>query len=400
MLPSYLKILQKVRRLLKFPKSTRLNPKRIASLAKSSVARLLLFSVPGIIAGLMTLEIIVRLVVDVSDAPDIKFDPVLGNIFIPSQQGIYIKGKNSEIRASFRINNDGWNSPHEYRKDKTPDVYRLAVIGDSFIEALQVDYDKSYPYLLENGLSRGKLAKKIEVYTFGHSGANLLHYAHILDMVGKEYQPNLVIVNIVANDFLESLYDYSRKDNWSLKYANEFFEKPPQKVSNLGFKQMLRRSALVRFLTINLDVINTSPLFSKLFYAETRRNEATGDAHQTLFTQNEFRDKLLDYILTQYLDTSHKYGFRLLLVVDANRQAIYANQDPTSLADYRLTMSTKAIAQKLGIPMVDLLNPFVKAWNTSKTRFDWEIDEHWNSYGHETIARAVQDWLIMNPQGW
>jgi hypothetical protein len=43
---------------------------------------------------------------------------------------------------------DGTALPIDYLSLKREDVKRIAVIGDSYIEAFQVDIDKSYPYVL------------------------------------------------------------------------------------------------------------------------------------------------------------------------------------------------------------------------------------------------------------
>jgi hypothetical protein len=81
-----------------------------------------------------------------------------------NSNGVYTIGKFSQIRAKWVTNNEGWTFPVDYQKDKMKK--RIAVIGDSYIEALQVDQDRSYPYLLSK-----RLGKDYEVYTFGKRGS-------------------------------------------------------------------------------------------------------------------------------------------------------------------------------------------------------------------------------------
>ena len=71
----------------------------------------------------------------------------------PNQVGTYrIK---SEIYAAFNINDSGWNSSYShYDVPINYDKTRIAVIGDSYVEALQVDYRRSFPEVLLDLLGR------------------------------------------------------------------------------------------------------------------------------------------------------------------------------------------------------------------------------------------------------
>lgn len=353
------------------------------------------FSFLGISLAFVISEIFVRLFIPVSDAPDVKFNPLLGNVFISNQQGFYIKGENIEIKGRFRINKEGWNSPHEYTEVKSPNIYRVVVIGDSFIEALQVDYDKSYPYLMEKYLNEGGWSnKKVEVYTFGHSGANLVHYGYILDFAAKKYKPDLAIINIVSNDFKESLWGFSRKDNWSLSYSEgNFRDEPPRLISNLNIKRFIRNSALVRYLAINLDLVNTSPLINRVFNFETRRYDTTDKIQEDFFAKDWFLKGIIKKTLNHFLEIRKANNSKIILVLDADRNAIYSGKNLEETENYKFMSAIKQVAQELNIPVVDLANSFKTAWNEKKERFDWSIDEHWNQYGHQIVADTLTNFL-------
>lgn len=335
-----------------------------------------------------------RLFLNPSDSPNIYFDSKLGSVYVANQSGRYVKKDKPEINARYRINNSGWNSPHDYTEDKQKDVYRIAVVGDSMVESLQVDYDKSYSYLLENALNNiNPLKKKIEVYTFGHSGANLNHYFHIGEFVTQKYKPDLLIVTITANDFKESLYGASRKDNWSLKFANDnFIDIPPQPSNNLLLKKIIRKSALVRYLTINLNLVNTSPIFNKLFYAGTKQN--TTDMDSTNLIQNDqFLESMVENILTRLSQNNNKSGTKALLVLDSDRSALYKGEDISLAASHRFNSVVEKSAKKLKLSLIRLSPVFEKDWEENKKRFDWEGDEHWNEYGHNIVRKAIEEWL-------
>lgn len=63
---------------------------------------------------------------------------------------VYRKSFLHNIKANYNINKTGWNSNKEYYEEKSKE--RIAIIGDSYVEALQVDSDKS---LAERGYGKG-----------------------------------------------------------------------------------------------------------------------------------------------------------------------------------------------------------------------------------------------------
>jgi len=116
----------------------------------------------------------------------------------PNQTGTWRVG--NHIASPYQINNQGWNSAHkDYVVAKSVGTTRIAIVGDSYIEALQVPYDRSVAEILES------LRSHYQVYRFGISGAPLSQYIEMLENEVLLYQPDIVVINIVHNDFLESL---------------------------------------------------------------------------------------------------------------------------------------------------------------------------------------------------
>ena len=61
--------------------------------------------------------------------------------------------------------------------------------------------DKSFSEQLEHILGRDST----EVFRFGMSGAPISHYVYMLGQEAIKYKPHVVIINLVDNDFLQSL---------------------------------------------------------------------------------------------------------------------------------------------------------------------------------------------------
>ncbi|MDY6974573.1 MAG: hypothetical protein SV775_20025, partial [Thermodesulfobacteriota bacterium] len=136
---------------------------------------------------ILTLEFIVfRFILIAPDMPEIEFvDGMLK--YKPDQQGVY--RVRDEITARFKINNQGWNSKYDrYITDKPLGKTRIAIIGDSFVEALQVDFNQSLAEQLE--IVAG--SDHLQVYRFGISGIPLSQYLYILEREVLKYSPVLV----------------------------------------------------------------------------------------------------------------------------------------------------------------------------------------------------------------
>ena len=71
------------------------------------------------------------------------------------------------------------------------------MVGDSYVEAFQVDYNKSLSEIL-----RAKLGSdKYEVFRFGISGAPLSQYLHVFRTEILKYAPDLLIFILVTTTF-------------------------------------------------------------------------------------------------------------------------------------------------------------------------------------------------------
>jgi hypothetical protein len=142
--------------------------------------------------------VVFRFILLPSDVPQNAFiDGVVR--YRPNQEGVW--RIRNEIAAPFSINSQGWNSAHSsYPLERTPGMARVAVIGDSYVEALVVPSDRSFAERLEEMLSN----PDAEVFRFGLSGAPLSQYLYVLEKEVLRYSPDLVIVTLVHNDFDES----------------------------------------------------------------------------------------------------------------------------------------------------------------------------------------------------
>ena len=122
-------------------------------------------------------------------------DPHLGLVLRPDTAGWF----RDEGGAYVTINAHGMRDrPRETAK--APGVYRIAVLGDSFIEALQVPLEKTFCAQLEARLSRP--GHPVEVLNFGCSGYGTAQELLTLRHRVRAFAPDLVLLALLTGNDL------------------------------------------------------------------------------------------------------------------------------------------------------------------------------------------------------
>ena len=120
----------------------------------------------------------------------IQPDRVLGMRFIPDHS--YWSCKENNIPISGKINSLGWRSKERSLK-KSANTLRIAVLGDSYVEAMQVEIDRTFLVLAENEINE-ETSKKFELWNFGLSGFTQTEEFLILQNELKKYAVDMVIL--------------------------------------------------------------------------------------------------------------------------------------------------------------------------------------------------------------
>lgn len=120
-------------------------------------------------------------------------DPDLGYVLRPNAEGWC----EEESEAYVKINSDGMRD-REHTVARAPDVVRVAVVGDSATEAVQLPLDKTYVPLTETELKR-VARRKVEVLNFAALGYNLPQELIILRKKVWKYDPQVVVLALSMN---------------------------------------------------------------------------------------------------------------------------------------------------------------------------------------------------------
>ncbi len=163
----------------------------------------------GVLVGACAAEIGLR-IVGFSYPQFYEIDFSLGYSLRPNIEGWYRKEGVSYVR----INSDGLRD-REHSKSKPADTIRVAVVGDSYSEAMHVDMDQTFWKVAEQNLQNcpDLGGKKLEVINFGVSGYGTAQEFLMLHQRVWQYSPDVVLLAVTTNNDVTDNSRALRKTN-------------------------------------------------------------------------------------------------------------------------------------------------------------------------------------------
>lgn len=171
---------------------------------KGYLPKLLLVGI-GLVLGLSLLELGLRAAGVAYAGSFYENDLVRGWGLRPGAHGWGI----GEAKQYVRINSDGFHD-RERSIQKPPGTLRIAVLGDSYVEAMNVPLEKAFPAVLQRQLAQCKAVrgKKIEVLNFGVSGYGTAQELLTLHEKVWKYAPDIILLAFyTGNDFFNNYRD-------------------------------------------------------------------------------------------------------------------------------------------------------------------------------------------------
>ena len=287
----------------------------------------------------------------------------------------------------------------EHAEAREPGVFRILLLGDSFMEALQVPFDSSLPGLLETRLSR-ESGRRVEVLNAGVSGWGTDDELRYLTEYGVKYRPDLVVVAMTLhNDISDNL-----REQWHTVKDGTLVDQQVQPIPSFEYR-VLRLKA---YLSTRFQIY-------QLWRRVRQRSEIQQTGQQlTSHVMQLFRIptsetiargvNLTGMLLRQIQTVSGQFGARVVLVLLPIRNQLSdslfagmfqgANFPPAALDIDRPQRMITPVADSLGIPAIDLL-PGFRAWTAYRPEplyLEW--DGHWNEAGHRLAAEEVTRGLM------
>lgn len=312
-------------------------------------------------------------------APVTYEDPVVR--YWPNTSYTYSAGWNFDAYNKGRTNTQGYIADYDF--DGASNKPLIGVVGDSFIEARMVPFKDTLQERL-----RTALEDKIRVYGVAMHGAPLSQYLIFARMMRDTYKPGMMIVNIIANDFDESLPRYKDRKRFHYFIEDENGALKPALIGEYNpswIKRMISSSALVNYVYLHLNLVEIVSRKER-----DKRMESSNDHTSRIDASMQAIDAFLN-LLPEYAGLPNN---RILLIVDGQRSMIYSGATQTVskqnyfgyLRHYLITES-----RKKGYEIIDMHPVFEADYVTHHKAFEFEYDPHWNGYAHGLAAQAVQE---------
>jgi lysophospholipase L1-like esterase len=244
--------------------------------------------------------------------------------------------------------------------------YRVAFLGDSFTEAKQVEFSKTFV---------GRLKKAWEsdatVRNFGVSSYSPLIYLVQWREIVSTFNPTHVVVQLYSNDIRDDV-EYSNHAVYDSTGTLSAISGPSRGWVN----RQLRKSYLLRFIRMQQ---------LKWEWILINRG-ATESTLGGLLEENDELSELSKNALLDLFKEIEDVGARVLLTVVPSKSRIVDQvyNAPTPQFSDRW----RAWSANNGIPFVDLVEPFEEASRNGKKLF-FELDIHFTEEGHAVVAEAI-----------
>ena len=352
----------------------------------------------GILLALLSLEFVLRfLPVNEGARPQAVDHEHPVRTLEPSRTFVWSADWNFAVVNTVRTNNLGFVHDQDYLPDQRTPL--LALIGDSYVEALMVPFRDTVAGRLS---SRSAPAER--VYSFGTSSSALSSYLAYAEYASRRFHPQAMVVLIIGNDFDESL----------LKYKNEpghsYFAEDAQGALALRrvdyqpslWRRIIRRSALVRYVTLNTDLLNFSLKWQHLPFGRPSNTltfvgntGARADPSRIADAQ-----RAIDTFLAHVSEAAGLPPHRILFAIDGMRPHIYNPVTwQVATGSYFNIMRQYFVehARQGGFEVLDLQPRFADHFSRHHRPLEFATDNHWNSLGHAVAEEAI---ATSNVYGW
>jgi len=309
----------------------------------------------------------------------------------------------------------------EHPPAKPANTYRILMLGDSFVQAVQVREGETAHQVLEEELDHQTSSQQVEVLSAGvggwGTGQQLLYYRH----EGRHYQPDLVLLMFfLGNDVKDNLPGRGVTVEGLNHYAPYFVINagqldpepwlyapglPPvigpastsRKILNNTLGGLYQRSRLYAQLE---PLLAAEPVNASMIDFYLGNSDTFEYGLGLTFT-------LVDQLRREAEQDGAAFGVVLISPIDllefslmnqAERETVYQKFPGMRRAE-EMEAPNRQIAARLqanGIEVLDLLPVFMQHVKNTGESLHFESDKHWNAAGNRLAGETVADWLQAN----
>lgn len=285
-------------------------------------------------------------------------------------------------------------------------VYRIAVFGDSFVEALQVSPERKFAALIERAIVPPAGKREVEVWNFGHSADNTGNaYARWL-AASRRVPFDFVIFAFNEADAAENRLDDVRDRNGSFltpaaggfRVIEDSAPAAPQRL--MGVKEALPRLHNFTYLlrTRVQNYVSAAPESARIRVRSLLgMSTSTTEAKTFAVTPEQLDDTAHQLRFVQERIAAHGTPVVLLaLPTDAAAPAGFGSHIKSASGAYRTLTS---VLRSSGTPLIDPYPGIAADIAAGRDPYsDWDPFRHFNARGHQFVADAIIDYVAHHPE--
>ena len=383
----------------------------------------LLLVVMGLIFGLFMSEIFLR-VLHYSYPQFYTADYYRGVALRPNVSGMYRREGENYVS----INSAGLRD-REHAKAKPADTLRIAVLGDSYCEALQVPLEETFWSLLSQKLESCHTfpGKHVEIINFGVSGYGTGQELITLEQSVWDYSPDIVLLLMTtnnditdnvralkqANDIPYFVYQDGKLARDTLFRESSSFRWRTSKVNKIGawFRDNLRVVQLIDYVQLLAKIKRDERRQQQAAAAATPDRAANASATPVSVENMIYREpaddtwkqawQITEELIRQIRDEVNGRSAKFLLVAGSN--PIQVHPDRAVRERFQAYVGTKdiwypnsrlaALANREQINFLDLASPMQSYADQNHVflhGFGKDIGNgHWNTDAHRVAADLI-----------
>jgi hypothetical protein len=381
----------------------------------TAVARNLGLALGSLLASLLLCELLLRLL-GVSFPVYVWTDPIRGVAHIPGMQSAALPGRNKPTHL-IEINSQGWRGPEVSLKHPAG-VFRIALLGDSFIEAFEVPFDKTVGEVIARRLSASR-GSPVEVLNFGHGGYGTTQELLTLQHDVWKYSPDLVLLAVTTgNDVSDNFRALRQADNvpyhvyrgTELVLDTSFLQAPGYRSRALWTRRL---SGVIRYSRLAQLINRVRHLRRRRAIQRANADAAPGDEiglRDEVHVPPKTPDwkeawRVTEGVLGLMQEECRKHNTPFALVTLT--RGIQVTLVPGKKEEFLRELGAKDLyypehrLQEFGarrqIPVLNLAPMMARQAEARHVWFHADRDSlgvgHWNAAGHEAAGELIAPWL-------
>ena len=335
-----------------------------------------------------------------------RFEPSVGLLYEPAAEARWTY--RGEVWTTQRANRWGFLDREPPIPEQAAQTCRIAFIGDSFVEAMEVPVVDKFHVRLEELAARSLPRLNIATSAFGRAATGQLNQLPFYDAYARQLRPKLVVLVFVPNDFMDNhkllaaIFKGWDPDRAPYVFADKtatgaFALRPPDPAWRLlPIAGELKDAPPVR---LRAELLAQRPHYQAVSEATLSRipESLSGDGRELLRDPAlPFFEEAIEFTafaLDEFQRRVAAAGASLWLLLATSRGGWPQLGD----ASEPLSVIVEELAEARGIPVVSLHDYLVRQGYLIADGV-FPHDGHWDPTGHQWAAEALLERLRQRPE--